>query len=216
MIGFTPSGSSLFNVPNDAPQIATFDNGVIGASGTTYDQNGNVDGQLAGVPTQSWLGNQYKIGSIEQLAGAPTDLATSLWAFQGANASGKGTAAVNYQPPQAALQTIANTNLAAASACNQFFNNLTKIAISNGRSPGGTGFTKAALLNEIQSTASGAMNFIYDGPSSTTPWQQCTTSGCVAMVSCLVHGLPRATRLSSEATIRAVLDHPLFGGIIAI
>jgi len=181
MIAFTPSGTSLFNVPNDTPKIATADNGVIGASGTTYDQNGNVDGQLAGVPTQSWLGNQYKLGSIELLAGAPTDLATTLWALQGANASGKGTAAVNYEPPQAALQTIAGTNLTAQSACNQFLNNLTQIAISNGRSPGGTGFTKAALLNEIQTTASGAMNYIYDGPSSTTPWEECTPPGCVAM-----------------------------------
>jgi hypothetical protein len=154
----------------------------------TFDQSGNQTGQIANFATQSWLGNQYKIGSIEQVTGATTNLAVSFWAFPGANASASGTAAVNYQPPQAALQTIANANLTAPLACNQFLNNLTQIAISNGRSPGGTGFTKAVLLNEIQSTASGAMNFISDGPSSTTPWQQCTTQGCVAMFPVWITG----------------------------
>ena len=35
MIGFTPSGTSLFDVPNDTPQIATSDNEMIGASSAT-------------------------------------------------------------------------------------------------------------------------------------------------------------------------------------
>ena len=181
MIAFTPGGGTLFTVPNDTPQIATSDNGVIGASGTTYDQNGNVTGQIASVPTQSWLGTQYKIGSVDQLASSPFYVAASYWAFQAGNASGTGTAAVNYEPPQLGLQTVANTNLTTPAACNQVLNNLTQIAISNGRSPGGKGFTKATLLDEIQSTASGATNFVYDGPSSTTLWEQCTTPGCVAM-----------------------------------
>jgi hypothetical protein len=182
MIAFTPTGNTLWTrATSDTPQIATSDGGVIGASGTTYDQNGNVTGQIASLPTQSWTGNEYQLGSVEQIAGAITNLAASFWAFSGANASGSGTAAVNYEPPQSALQTIANTNLTAPAACNQFLNNLTQIAISNGRSPGGTGFIKETLLNEIQSTASAAMNYIYDGPSSTTAWQQCTPPGCIAM-----------------------------------
>jgi hypothetical protein len=53
MIAFAPSGQTLFTVPYDMPKIATSDNGVIGASGTTNDQNGNVTGQIANLPTQS-------------------------------------------------------------------------------------------------------------------------------------------------------------------
>lgn len=116
------------------------------------------------------------------MQGSLIDLAASFWAIAQANASGSSTAAVNYQGPQRGLQTIANTDLTAQPACNEFLNNLTQIAISNKRFPGGTGFTKAALLNEIQSTASGAMNYIYDGPSAIkTPWEECTPPGCVAM-----------------------------------
>jgi hypothetical protein len=56
MIAFTQSDGTLFTVPNDTPQIVTLGGGVIGTSGTTYDQNGNVTGLIANMPTQSWLG----------------------------------------------------------------------------------------------------------------------------------------------------------------
>jgi hypothetical protein len=39
------------------------DNGVIGASGTTYDQYGHADGQVADQPGDSWTGNHYAISS---------------------------------------------------------------------------------------------------------------------------------------------------------
>ena len=42
MVKFDKSGNVEWSVPGDAPQIATVDNGVIGASGITYDGNGNV------------------------------------------------------------------------------------------------------------------------------------------------------------------------------
>jgi hypothetical protein len=67
MVGFTPSGGTLFTVANDTPQIATQGNGVIGASGTTYDQSGSITGQMANAPTQSWAGNSYQLGSIDQI-----------------------------------------------------------------------------------------------------------------------------------------------------
>ncbi len=63
MIAFTSFGSTLWTVPNDTPQIATADGGVIGASGTTYDQNGKANGQVASLSppsTQSkasWAGS---------------------------------------------------------------------------------------------------------------------------------------------------------------
>jgi hypothetical protein len=93
MIGFTSSGGQLFSVPNDAPQIATADNGVIGASGTTYDQSGNVNGYIASLPMQSWTGNSYRLGSVEQIGDTPIIGAASIWSWAGSNPSGSLTAA---------------------------------------------------------------------------------------------------------------------------
>ncbi|MFZ0814252.1 MAG: IPT/TIG domain-containing protein, partial [Candidatus Sulfotelmatobacter sp.] len=64
MMAFTASGQQLWSQPNDTPQIATAGGGVIGTSGTTYDQNGNTTGQLASLPTTtySWKG-AYQLGS---------------------------------------------------------------------------------------------------------------------------------------------------------
>jgi hypothetical protein len=180
MIHFDQYGNTIWSVPNDYPQIATSDGGVIGYSGVTYDDHGRATTQLGSMPTQSWLGNEYEVGSIHRLASVPMSLASSFWAFVGANASGGGTAAVNYQPPQAGLRTIAFTDLTAQPACNTFLDNLTAIAISNGRDPAGPSFTKATLLGELQSTASEATSYIYDGPSSNTLWEQCTAPNCVA------------------------------------
>jgi hypothetical protein len=58
MIAFTSSGNTLWMAPNDSPQIATAGGGVIGASGTTYDQNGNVTGQIVNMRTRSWAGQK--------------------------------------------------------------------------------------------------------------------------------------------------------------
>jgi hypothetical protein len=58
-VAFTASGQQLWFGPNDSPQIATSDGGVIGASGTTYDQYGNVTGQLATVAIQSWTQSRH-------------------------------------------------------------------------------------------------------------------------------------------------------------
>jgi hypothetical protein len=93
MIAFTSSGNTLWMGPNDSPQIATADGGVIGASGTTYDQNGNVAGQTA-MSIQSWTGNAYQIGpgQAQQVAIAATGVASSFWAISQANASGTYTA----------------------------------------------------------------------------------------------------------------------------
>lgn len=100
MVGFTPSGGTLFTVPNDSPQIATSNNGVIGTSGTTYDQSGNVTGQNAtllagGLP--GWLANplsmSYSIasGTITASAFTPISYASTYAALLGGNNSGTGT-----------------------------------------------------------------------------------------------------------------------------
>jgi len=88
------SGNLKWSVPNDNPQIATADGGVIGASGASYDSSGNVTAQNASLPTQSWTGNTYQVGSIDQVASAPLNTAASFWALSGANPSGSSTAAI--------------------------------------------------------------------------------------------------------------------------
>jgi len=87
MIAFTSSGTTLWTQPYDTPQIATAGGGVIGASGTTYDQNGNANGQLANMPTQSWTGNSYRLGSVNDVAFPATALANSflIWPWGGSN-----------------------------------------------------------------------------------------------------------------------------------
>ena len=69
IISFDAGGNVRWIVPNDTPQIATADGGVIGQSGTTYDQNGNATGQVS-VPILSWTGTAY-------LPGAPTNPVTA-------------------------------------------------------------------------------------------------------------------------------------------
>ena len=117
MVAFTPSGGTLFTVPNDTPQIATSDNGVIGASGTTYDQNGNITGQtvtLTPNPSQSsggqwpgWManltGSSYSAASgvAMALASAPITYATNFASLPGGNSSTQGTAIQQVQTNQA-------------------------------------------------------------------------------------------------------------------
>src|SRR5258708_1270405 len=67
-VAFGASGNVKWTAPGNFAQMATADGGIIGASGTTYDTNGNATGQLATLPTESWLGNGYQYGSIERVA----------------------------------------------------------------------------------------------------------------------------------------------------
>lgn len=75
----------------DTPQIATSDNGVIGASGTTYDQNGNVDGQIGAPRTLSWNENFYTDPLVNQIASTFIDLAQSFEDLLGGNPSNNDT-----------------------------------------------------------------------------------------------------------------------------
>ena len=81
MVAFDQTGSVRWMVPgNYQPQIATADGGVIATdpSGVaiTFDQYGSATGVLAGSPTQSWTGSTYQLGSIKDVASAPTAVAT--------------------------------------------------------------------------------------------------------------------------------------------
>jgi hypothetical protein len=93
MVAFDASGNVRWIVPNETPQIATADGGVIGQSGITYDQNGNATGQI-GLSTQTWTGNMYQeAGSLEAMA-VPSvfEAGASFWPTVGGNPSGNGTA----------------------------------------------------------------------------------------------------------------------------
>jgi hypothetical protein len=94
MMAFTASGQQLWSQPNDTPKIATQGGGVIGASGTTYDQNGKVTGQLASLPTRSWTGEAYTVGPINQVAAPPVQPTGSFDPFIGANPSANNTAVI--------------------------------------------------------------------------------------------------------------------------
>jgi hypothetical protein len=158
MIAFDPSGSVRWSVVGDKPQIATADGGVIGQSGTIYDQSGSVTGQMAGLPTYSWTGNAYQIGSTEQLMAIPPNYAVSYAAVLGGNLSGQGTYVRPYDAPQEALRVLATTDLTATPQCNALlaqFANISQIP-------------QAALIAELQATANDARDYTYDGPISST------------------------------------------------
>ncbi len=102
MIAFDQAGGVRWAVPNFSPLMATADGGVIatsdGVSATTFDQNGSATGQMANMPTLSWRGDVYQLGSVERMAyppisAPPINMALSLWAWVGGNPSGNGTAA---------------------------------------------------------------------------------------------------------------------------
>jgi hypothetical protein len=86
--------------------IATADGGVIAqgyvldlddwsasCSGptVTFDQNGNATGQMANLPTYSWLGNAYQDGPLDQVLAMMPDFALCFAAFQGGSPSSNGT-----------------------------------------------------------------------------------------------------------------------------
>ncbi len=110
MVAFDAAGNIRWIVPNETPQIATADGGVIGQSGITYDQNGNATGQMA-MPIQSWTGNAYQVGSVDQVTSAMVDVALSLNPFINGNPSGNGTAAKYVNSPMFLPGTITDPSL---------------------------------------------------------------------------------------------------------
>jgi hypothetical protein len=58
----------------------------------TFDQNGNATGQMASLPTYSWLGYAYQDGPVDQVVSPALYLALGFWSFLGGNHSGNGTA----------------------------------------------------------------------------------------------------------------------------
>jgi len=100
MVAFDQSGTVRWIVSNEQPLMATDDGGVIGQSGTKYDQNGNATGQIAngGTQTPGWfgagLGTTYILGQSEvsDVKSTPLRVGGTFTAWAGGNASGQGTA----------------------------------------------------------------------------------------------------------------------------
>jgi len=96
MVAFDAEGGVRWTVQNEYPQMALADGGVIAwnnDAGTAdiFDQNGNATG-MTGLPVQSWTGNTYQVGSVDQVALNLTDVALSFNPFVGGNPSQNGTA----------------------------------------------------------------------------------------------------------------------------
>lgn len=99
LVAFTQSGNVLWSVANDYPSIATADGGVIGASGLTYDNQGRATGQLGNLPIQSWTGNAYTDGPVQQVFPLSLNVAdTSFSPRIGANPSQNSTAGQRCAP----------------------------------------------------------------------------------------------------------------------
>jgi hypothetical protein len=97
MIHFDQYGNTIWSVPNDYPQIATEDGGVIGGwTGITYDSQGRATGQGALPGTPSWQGFMYSVvGDPWLVRTVPPDLFLqvnpNLLNSAGGNPSGTGT-----------------------------------------------------------------------------------------------------------------------------
>jgi len=93
MVAFDATGGTRWTVPNDSPMIATADGGVIGQSGTIYDQNGNAVDQMANIPTYSWIQAAYLSigGQVAQVLQPPANWAASYQGIAGGNFSSNET-----------------------------------------------------------------------------------------------------------------------------
>jgi hypothetical protein len=168
---------------------------VIGQSGVTYDQNGNITGQLANMPTYSWLGNSYQIGSVDQVVTNWINLAVSWCPFAGGNPSRNGTASI--PAAEAVRQLIAQIssyytnfpqnsnweNKQPENQCNQFVHDILAQAGTQAPLSLGTKFRNAFpriayYMGKTSSTSYPASAGDWAYPHNTlTCWQNVTVPG---------------------------------------
>ncbi len=168
MSAFDASGNVRWNVPGYGPKIATADGGVIAqstdpdtgeiTSTVMFDKDGNATGQMdLSSFIQSWTLNTYVgNGQVQLAAIAPVPSAFSFAAFQGGNPSGSGTDVRPRSGPQEALNILTTANLTATPSCNAILTEFANVAQ----------VPEATLIRQLQTTANGARQFVYDGPSS--------------------------------------------------
>jgi hypothetical protein len=88
MVAFDAGGNVRWTVPNEQPQYATHDGGVVGTSGIFYDERGNARNLLTPA-LQSWLTESYVStgGAIADVQLPQIQWASSYQAITGGNPS---------------------------------------------------------------------------------------------------------------------------------
>jgi hypothetical protein len=96
MVAFDHSGGVRWVVAGYTPQIALADGGVIATDDSgmavAFGQNGGTTQMMGNLRVQSWPGNSYQIGTVEQVVAIAYTVAASFWAFEGANNSSNNAA----------------------------------------------------------------------------------------------------------------------------
>jgi hypothetical protein len=92
MIAMNTLGNPKWTVPNFSPQFVTSDGNVTAQSidgmiTTIMDSNGSATGQTSSPLIQSWTGNNYRLGSVEQIALLPIEFSASFAATNLGNPS---------------------------------------------------------------------------------------------------------------------------------
>ncbi len=121
MIHFDLYGNTIWSVPNDYPQIAIADGGVVGYSGVTYDNQGRATGQDANIPVQSWTGNFYDVGSVDQKAlDLPLPATPNFWSFDQANQSQNRTSGICHDSRDQLIAEYPTYNAGFVPVCSDF------------------------------------------------------------------------------------------------
>ena len=150
MVSFDAAGNVRWIVPNDCPQIATADGGVIGRSGITYDQNGNATGMISPY-TQSWLGYAYQDGPVDQIVATPFYVAASFWPFLLANASGNGASVhLDWYPTLAHCTSTPGCIGPYEAIHNALYNLITRLS-----DPAVSALAQTTVFNKLRHDASG-------------------------------------------------------------
>jgi hypothetical protein len=125
MVNFDSSASTKWQVAGDyQPKIATADGGLIVASDTgsamTFDQNGNITGQIP-MPIQSWRGNSYEFGSVDQKAlDLPLPATPNFWSFDQANQSQNRTSGICHDSRDQLMAEYPKYNAGFVPVCSDF------------------------------------------------------------------------------------------------
>jgi hypothetical protein len=98
LTAFDQGGNIRWSAWNYTPVAVTAEGNLVvqsadGSTFSTLDESGNAIGQLAPLHTQSWTGDNYQLGSVEDVIASPMYVdGASFWPQEGGNPSGTGTA----------------------------------------------------------------------------------------------------------------------------
>ncbi len=81
LVRFDTSGNVLASAGNFQPAIAATSSG----DAVTMDNSLNIIGVMASLPTQTWTGNSYQLGSVELKVAAELAVAFTKWVIRNGN-----------------------------------------------------------------------------------------------------------------------------------